>query len=236
MNALADVQKGSKPPRLLEVERGDTVANVLRRRIADSILAGTCPPGTRLDERSLAEEYGVSRTPVREALQQLVAAGLATSRPHAGTVVKKVEPARVASLCEASILLEALCAKLAATRMSAVELGRLRKIHEECEACHRAGDAAGYALANRRFHSTIIAGTQNLDLADAVEHCRLRIAPFQRAPFQSADRRSKSQVEHARIIDALAAKDQDGAERAMSDHLSAAAVAIDQHLQPGARV
>ncbi|MCV0424171.1 MAG: GntR family transcriptional regulator [Roseibium sp.] len=224
-------QKEAAPVKPLQVERGDTLANVLRRHIADDILSGKCEPGTRLDERSLANEYGVSRTPVREALQQLAAAGLVSSKPHSGTIVQGVEIERVASLCEASILLESLCAKLAASRISAVEIGRLRKIHEQCETLHKSGDAEGYALANRKFHSAIISGTQNTDLIDAVEFCRLRIAPFQRAPFQSADRRAESQKEHKRIIEALEARDAAKAEQMMSEHLSAAAVAIDDHLQ-----
>lgn len=214
----------------LKVEPGDTLANVLRRRIADDILAGIVKPGARLDERSLAEEHGVSRTPIREALQQLVATGLARSKPHSGVVVQGVEPARVAALCEASILLESLCARLAASRITTIELGRLKKIHAACEACHQCDDADGYALENRRFHSAVISATHNKDLADSVEHCRLRIAPFQRTPFRSQARRSASQREHQRIVDALEKAAPEAAEQAMSDHLKAAAIAIDEYI------
>ncbi len=207
------------------------MANVLRRKVAEDILSGVIKPGTRLDERSLAAEYGVSRTPIREAIRQLVAAGLATSKPHVGAVVQAVDASRVASLCEASILLESLCARLAASRITAVEIGRLRKIHAACEACHNAGDANGYALENRQFHSTIISATQNRDLADSVEHCRLRIAPFQRTPFRSPARRAASQEEHLNIIKALERSAPEDAERAMTAHLKAAAIAIDEYLQ-----
>ncbi len=214
-----------------KVEHGDTLANVLRRQIADDILEGRRAPGARLDERSLAEEYGVSRTPVREALQQLVSAGLAQSKPRAGAVVQGVEPGRVSSLCEASILLESLCAKLAAVRITAVELGRLRRIHEACGTCHSTGDVEGYALENRKFHSAIISATQNQDLQDTVEFCRMRIAPYQRAPFKSSARRQASQEEHEEIISALERGDAELAERAMAAHLRAAAVAIDEQLR-----
>lgn len=213
------------------VEQGDTLANVLRRQIADDILEGRRAPGSRLDERSLAEEYGVSRTPVREALQQLVSAGLARSKPRSGAVVQGIEPGRVSSLCEASILLEALCARLAAVRITAVELGRLIRIHEACGTCHINGDVEGYAMENRRFHSAIIAATQNQDLQDSVEFCRMRIAPYQRAPFKSAERREASQEEHQRIISALERGNPDDAEEAMTAHLKAAAVAIDEQLR-----
>lgn len=215
----------------LQVEKGDTLANVLRRRIADEILSGACKPGTRLEERVLAQQFGVSRTPVREALQQLASAGLASSKPHSGTVVNGIEPERIASLCEAMILLESLCARLAATRITAVELGRLKKIHDASAACHAAGDADGYALENRKFHSAIIEATQNRDLGDAVEFCRMRIAPFQRMPFRSADRRAASQQEHQAVIEALERGDPEAAAQSMTAHLSAASLAIDDYVQ-----
>ena len=215
----------------IHVESGDTLANVIRRQIAEDILDGRRTPGSKLDERSMAEEFGVSRTPIREALQQLVSAGLAKSKPRSGAVVQGVEPERVSSLCEASILLESLCAKLAATRITAVELGRLHRIHQMCEAHHKTGDMEAYALENRKFHSAIIAATQNPDLVDSVEFCRLRIAPYQRTPFKSAERRLASQNEHQKIIDALEAGDPKAAEHAMAEHLKAAAISIDEQLR-----
>lgn len=213
----------------LRVEKGDTLANVLRRQIAEKILEGVLTPGSKLDERTLAQEFGVSRTPVREALQQLVSAGLAVSRPHAGTVVHGIDAERITALCEASMLLEALSIRLAAVRMTSIDISHLRKIFDACEACHLAGDASGYALENRKFHSTIIKATRNKDLCDSVEFCRLRIAPFQRAPFKSFDRRAASQREHKAIIEALESRDENLAADAMTHHLSNAAIAIDEY-------
>jgi len=214
-----------------KVEKGDTLANVLRRKIADKILLNQIEPGERLDEQSLAQEYGVSRTPIREALIQLSASGLVTSRRHVGTVVQLIDQERVGSLCEASIQLESLCAGLAASRMTAIEVGRLKSIHTECEARHKAGDTDGYALENRRFHSSVIQGTHNPDLGDVVELCRLRIAPYQRLPFTLASRREASQREHGALIEALERRDSEAATLAMTRHLSAAAVAIDEQLR-----
>ena len=128
--------------------------------------------------------------------------------------MRGVEPERVSSLCEASILLESLCARLAASRITAVELGRLKKVHRACEACHQEGDVDGYALENRRFHSAVIAATQNQDLADAVEFCRLRIAPYQRMPFRSFERRAASQENHRRAGKGRSGRSGAGDERA----------------------
>lgn len=221
--------------RAVEVEKGDTLANVLRRRISDSILQNRIAPGTRLDEQRLATEFGVSRTPVREALTQLSAAGLVTSRPHAGTIVRPIEQARVSSLCEAAIELESLCARLAASKMSVMELGRLKAWHEACAAAHGAEDVDGYAQSNRNFHSAVIAGTHNSDLQDCVEMCRLRIAPYQRLQFALSTRRVAAQAEHAQILGALERHAADDAAAAMRAHLSAAAIAIDEQLRLAGR-
>jgi DNA-binding GntR family transcriptional regulator len=217
--------------RAVEVEKGDTLANVLRRRIADSILQNQIAPGTRLDEQRLAAQFGVSRTPVREALGQLRAAGLVSSRPHAGSTVRPIEQARVSSLCEAVIELESLCARLAAIKLSVMELGRLSALHEACAATHDAADTDGYAQSNRNFHSAIIAGTHNADLVDCVEMCRLRIAPYQRLQFALSARRVAAQAEHAQILSALQRHAPDDAAAAMREHLSAAAIAIDEQLR-----
>ena len=215
----------------LRVGSGDTLANALRRQLADDILDGRRESGSRLEERSLAEQYGVSRTPVREALQQLVSAGLAIRKPRSGAVVQRVEAGRVSSLCEASILLETLCSRLAAVRITTIELGRLRLVLNACEACHQKLDVEGFALENRNFHSAIIASTQNQDLVDTVEFCRLRIAPYHRAPFKSASRRVSALAELEKILVALESGDPDEAALAMTDHLKAAAIAIDNQIR-----
>jgi DNA-binding GntR family transcriptional regulator len=222
-------------PRAISVEKGDTLANVLRRRIADSILQNEIEPGTRLDEQRLATEFGVSRTPIREALGQLSAAGLVASKPHIGAIVQPIVAARVASLCEAVIELEGLCARMAALKMSVVELGRLKEFHGACGSAHEADDTYAYALKNRSFHYAIVAGTHNPDLVDSVELCRLRVAPYQKLQFSVAARRAASQIEHMEIVAALERRAPDDAATAMTRHLSAAAVAIDAQLRLAGR-
>jgi DNA-binding GntR family transcriptional regulator len=221
--------------RTITVEKGDTLANALRRRIADKILHDEIEPGTRLDETGLAAEFGVSRTPVREALRQLAAAGLVTNQPHVGTVVQPIDQTRVVSLCEAAMELESLCARLAAIRMSVVDLGRLRQIHRACEAARAAGDASAFAAENRKFHSAVIAGTHNPHLADAVEFCRLRLAPYQKVQFDSPARQQATQDEHELIVAALERRNGEAAAAAMQAHLAAAAVAIDERLRLAGR-
>ena len=106
-----------------------THAERLATEIADAILSGRIPPGTRLDEKSLAEQFGVSRTPVREALRQLGNSGLIDIRPHKGAAVTKVTPAKLEEMFCAMAEVEATCARLAAISMTPIERRRLDALH-----------------------------------------------------------------------------------------------------------
>src|SRR5579871_4368538 len=94
-----------------------TRAEELRLQLADEIVRGALKPGAALDESDLARRFRVSRTPVREALRQLVASGLVDSKAHRGAVVARPNAERLNSMFEAMAELEALCAGLAAERM-----------------------------------------------------------------------------------------------------------------------
>ena len=96
-----------------------TRAEELRLQLADEIVRGALPPGAALDETDLARRFNVSRTPVREAMRQLAASGLVDARAHRGAVVARPSLERLTGMFEAMAELEALCAGLAAERMTA---------------------------------------------------------------------------------------------------------------------
>src|SRR6476661_8183443 len=98
-----------------------TSAEEIRRELASRIISGDLAPGEALDETSLAGEFAVSRTPVREALRLLAASGLVDQRPHAKTLVAKPEPETLAGMFEVMGYLEALCAGLCAVMMLPAE-------------------------------------------------------------------------------------------------------------------
>src|SRR5438309_1999067 len=114
-------------PELLRVDRAQpsvakiTRAEELRLQLADEIVRGALAPGAPLDETEIAKRFNVSRTPVREALRQLAASGLVEARAHRGAVVARPSLERLTGMFEAMAELEALCAGLAAQRMSPVE-------------------------------------------------------------------------------------------------------------------
>src|SRR4029077_15078557 len=130
-----------------------TLADELRLALADDIVRGLLVPGARLDETELARRFGVSRTPVREAIRQLAASGLVEVRAHRGAVVARPSEERLLGMFEAMAELEALSAGLAAERMTAHERSLLEGAHEELRALIRSGDPQRYHEVNESFHA-----------------------------------------------------------------------------------
>src|SRR6202158_3472556 len=132
-----------------------TRAEELRLELADAIGRGALPPGAALDETDIARRFKVSRTPVREALRQLVASGLVDARAHRGAVVARPSIERLTGMFEAMGELEAVCASLAAERMLPVDRRRLEAVHEELRVLSHAGNPDRFHEVNERFHNTI---------------------------------------------------------------------------------
>eukprot|EP01037_Dinobryon_pediforme_P036565 gene36565-43573_t len=120
--------------------------------IAAAVLSGEFRPGERLDEAMLAERYGVSRTPVREALRQLASTGLIEVKPRRGATVASATPEQLETLFGAMAEIEATCARLAAMSMTPIERRRLQSLHGSMAALVAEDDRDGFAAANLTFH------------------------------------------------------------------------------------
>lgn len=198
---------------------GLTHGERLRIEIADQILNGELTPGTPLDEVTLAERYNVSRTPVREALRELAAAGLAVHRPHRGAVVASVTEERLLEMFQVMADLESLCAGYAAEHITPSERQQLVDIHTEANELVRTGDLEGYTQSNDTFHSFIYTCSHNGFLAETALAVRRRVAPFRRAQFRTLGRLAVSHQEHDRVIQAILRGDKEAAAREMRAHL-----------------
>ena len=196
-----------------------TLADELRLQLADDIVRGLIAPGAGLDESDLARRFGVSRTPVREAIRQLAASGLVEVRAHRGAVVARPSEERLIGMFEAMAELEALCAGLAAERMTPAERSQLEAVHEELRALIHGGDPQRYHEANEAFHATVYAGAHNAYLAEMTHATRARVQPFRRAQFRNLGRLAKSHLEHDRAVLAILRGDREGAARAMRLHI-----------------
>lgn len=197
-----------------------TLADKLAAAIADGILNGKLPPGIRLDEVGLAEQHGVSRTPVREALRQLAMSGLIDMRPRKGAIVSKATPEEIESLFVAMAEMEATCARLAAMSMTPIERRRLQARHESMMALAAAGETEAYSDANVAFHSAIYAGSHNAPLAEYAMNLRRRVGPYRRAQFRVDGRLLRSNQEHDAVVRAIVSGDAAGAHAAMIHHVS----------------
>ncbi|TBW37353.1 GntR family transcriptional regulator [Siculibacillus lacustris] len=206
-------------PRVARIRAGITHTERLRTELADDIACARLAPGTALDETQLAERFGVSRTPVREALRELTAMGLVESRPHRGAVVAEVDAARLDQMFTVMAEFEALCAGLAATAMTAIERTALDDMHIAAAELVRIGDLAGYTAANDRFHTFVYAATHNGFLAETVLGVRRRVNAFRRAQFHNLGRLAVSHGEHDRVVQAMLRGDREAAAREMRAHL-----------------
>jgi len=196
-----------------------TRAEELRLQLADEIVRGALPPGAPLDETDIARRFNVSRTPVREALRQLAASGLVDARAHRGAVVARPSLDRLTGMFEAMAELEAICAGLAAERMTPADRQGLEAIHEELRVLSYTGNPDRFHEVNECFHNAIYAGSQNGYIAEITLATRVRVQPFRRAQFRNLGRLAKSHAEHDRVVVAILRGDKTGAAAAMRAHI-----------------
>jgi DNA-binding GntR family transcriptional regulator len=197
------------------------VTSALRR----AIVSGLLQPGTALSETVLAQRFGVSRTPVREALKQLERERLVDIVPRVGTYVRKATGDEVLDALVVKEALEGAAARLLAARSDAPELAALEEVTEDLERAAAEGDLPRVVEANQRFHDLIHQGSGSVKLRF---HLELLLNEF-RVPYQRLVSLTISQparlrrmlAEHRRIVAAIRAHDPEDAERAMRAHARA---------------
>jgi len=195
------------------------ISDQLREKIEEQIATGELPPGSSLDEATLVEQHGVSRTPVREALIQLAAEGLIEIRPRRGAVVTSIGPTRLMEMFEVMAELEAMCGRLAARRMSDAQRKALMAAHEACEDARSKDDSDAYFYCNEQFHSAIYAGSQNLFLIEQTSQLQRRLRPYRRLQLRVRNRMGASFKEHLSVVKAIIAGDADATEKALRSHV-----------------
>ncbi|WP_422098542.1 GntR family transcriptional regulator [Variovorax sp.] len=196
------------------------LSDKIREALEDEIVSGKLYAGCRLDEQELMERFNVSRTPAREALQQLATAGLVDIVPRHGAVVATLSLTEYVAMLEMLTELEGLAARLSARRMPAALRKDLEASIRACEEAAAQDDPVAYERANRWFHETVYDGSLNEVLARQLRLMRLRMRHPQRSLFDRPNRVRNSMVEHRAIVQAILNGDEDGADRAMSMHIS----------------
>ena len=186
------------------LEANKTLSQTVSDQIADEIIAGRLAPGARLDEQSLADRFGVSRSPIRDALRQLAATRLVNYVAHRGFSVAAVDSSELKGLFEAAGEVEALCAKWCALRSDAAARKHLQFVHEQSGRALKARDVKAYARLNDELHQLIYAGAQNNVVSEIAQNLRQRLSPFRSKVFFTAHNRMvASHAEHSELIMAI---------------------------------
>lgn len=203
----------------LHLAPGETSTAAVVRELSAQIVSGKLPPGKKLDEALIGEYFGLSRTPVREALRELTVVGLVEARPHRGAFVAEVSAEKVLEKFEFMADLEGLCAGYAARRMDAAARARLAEIHDGGLLLVEQRDRAAYRRHNALLHETIYRGAGNDSLRDATLAVRRTVDAFRAAQFDLKERIGNSQVEHGLIVAAISHGDTEEATRLMRRHI-----------------
>tara|TARA_R110002124_G_scaffold265130_4_gene431829 strand:+ start:108 stop:800 length:693 start_codon:yes stop_codon:yes gene_type:complete len=208
-----------EPSKTADPKLRGTLSQSVESQIERDIVEGVFKPGDRLDEVDLTSRLNVSRTPIREALRKLAAAGLVTIRPRSGATVCRLTLAKVIDLFEVVSELEAFAARLAATRATDTQIEAIQVAHQQCEALAQAGDARVYFDANYVFHGAIWAAANNQELVEQITAVDKRLTPYRRQITFHPNRKQDSQTEHNQIATALGLRQPEIAERAMREHV-----------------
>lgn len=200
----------------MEKRRADIIADTVEELIFD----GTFSEGARLDENALAERFGVSRTPIREALQKLAQSGLAEQIPRRGVFVRQPGPVELIEMFEVMAELEAAAARLAALRITDAALADLRAANALCRKAVKKADPAAYYIENERFHRIIYVQSGNSFLLKEAEKLQRRLRPFRRQQLRLRGRLAQSMAEHEAIVEALTRGDAPGAADALRAHVA----------------
>lgn len=189
--------------------------------LLEDIAIGELEPGARLDETRLAERFGVSRTPVREALNRLTAQGVLVVGEKRGVRVAQYSREELAQMFEAMHEIEALCAGLAAQRLTLLSRSELENAQAECIAAAEAGDRLRYLKANEALHFLIYRATKNAYIENLAVDFRRRTGPFRAKKFATRDDLIASAQSHEDLLQTIFSADSERASDGMRRHMTA---------------
>jgi DNA-binding GntR family transcriptional regulator len=199
--------------------RGSAVWRI-ESALLDDIAVGALAPDQRLDEVGLAERFGVSRTPVREALSRLAAQGVLAGGDRRGLRVANYSREELAQMFEAMREIEVLCARLAAQRLDLLARSRLEAAQAECRAAAKAGDRTRYLKANEALHAQIYRATRNAYIETLAADFRRRTGPFRAKKFATKADLEASALSHEELLGTIFSSDSERASHGMHRHMT----------------
>jgi DNA-binding GntR family transcriptional regulator len=199
----------------------------LKRAIADADIYSR-PDEIRLDERALCHQLGVSRTPVREAMTLLEQEGFLRTEPRRGIFIVRKTRRQIVEMIQVWAALESMAARLAAARASNTEIAALRRMFDSFldENPHEHIDE--YSDANIAFHQALIRLSGSDVIVGMTDNLFLHVRAVRKATIAHGDRAERSLADHLHIIEALARRDGEAAERLSRDHALGLAAHVDK--------
>ena len=201
------------------ITKKNTRTEILVSEIEKLIVNGSMVPGQRLDEMVLAKKYGVSRTPVREAIRALIAIGLVQNTGKQGSQVAKLSISMLIEMFELMAVLEGMCAQLAARRATKNQLFEMQKTHELLEKTFEKGTHKEFYNVNLQFHDLLYNASHTQYLAEETLRLRRRLSPYRmRVTFQPG-RMNSTLEEHNKILIAIKKGESELAKNEAISHL-----------------
>jgi DNA-binding GntR family transcriptional regulator len=197
-----------------------TLAESLREKLEGAIAAGHLTPGSRLDEQEIAQRFGVSRTPVREAFRLMAANNLVELRGRQGATVRSIKAQALIEMFQVMAELEGLCARLAARRVSQSWREEISEIHQRLVAAGKTADIDEFYNINQEFHEAIYEASRNAYLAEQTRKLRNQVAAYRRRVTHMPNRITDTIREHEAVMQAILAHDPERAHSTMRDHVN----------------
>ena len=193
----------------------DKLISDIRKEVSSGILK----PGDQLEVNALAERFGVSRTPIREAIRTLVESGVLETRPRKGSFVRVLSAKQLLDLFQVAAELEGMACRLAALSLTKENVEAIEGGLAKCIQAAEVQNNAEYAMANLDFHTAIHNASGNDWLIEQLRQLQINLNSYRTMPYEIRDRLKKSTDEHKIICDAILSGDGEHACNLMRDHM-----------------
>jgi DNA-binding GntR family transcriptional regulator len=203
----------------IKLENYKPLRDIVFEHLRAAIISGALKPGERLMELQLAEDMGVSRTPVREAIRKLELEGLVSMVARRGAYVSDLSIRDIAETFEVRAALESLAAGLAAERIVPEELEQLERVLVEIGTCEQQGTIERMVELDEEFHALLFAATRNSRLSQIISNLREQIARFRRSSLSTPGRIKAVFQEHKSIVEAISDRNSSLAQALAREHI-----------------
>ncbi len=195
-----------------QIERHQTLREKILETIREAILKGNLKPGEKVAEPELAERFGISRTPIREAFRQLESEGYLTVIPRKGAVVAALSERDVEEFYAIKSILEGYAAELASAKLTDKEIEKLEATNERLRQLATEGDVKNFFRVHNEFHETFIKAANNSKLYDLIQQLGMKFNRLRMASLSVEGRMDISVDEHDKLLEAFRQRDGRAAE------------------------